>query len=288
MFTKVLKELKPLAPGSSLSLCVKATGHPEPSLKWLKSDSQVQLDDRLSLDSENSTLNIAKIKEEAAGKYSCQASNIFGAVSTECSLEVLTKPALKLSLQDVEVFEGDLNVDLKVEVMRQDGVQSKATRYMDDFIINERDSRSTMLNYKNFHKLVISGVDESSEGTYKCLIANQYDDFQSVSKIKINTKPRVIFGLKDLLLPKGDQLTMKVIASGNPKPEVHWLKGSAAGKGDRISRLSDHSSASFSITINEVKSSDSGSYTCEISNSFGKEEFSGNICISREPIFQRH
>ncbi|KAI1285841.1 Muscle M-line assembly protein unc-89 [Halotydeus destructor] len=286
MFTKVLKELKPMAPGSSVSLCVKATGHPKPSLKWLKSDRQVELDDRLSLDSENSTLNIAKIKEEDAGKYSCQASNIFGTASTECSLEVLTKPALKLSLQDVEVFEGDLNVDLKVEVMSQDGVQSKATWYMDDVIINERDSRFTMLNYENFHKLVISKVDESSEGTYKCLIANQYGDCQSVSRIKVNTKPRVISGLKDQLLPKGDQLTMKVIASGSPKPEVHWLKDGTAVKGDRISRLSDHSSASYSITINEAKLSDSGSYTCEISNCFGKEETSGNICITGEPIFR--
>ena len=72
----------------------------------------------------------------------------------------------------------------------------------------------------------------------------------------------------------GQSVELPCTAGGYPTPTVRWLKDGRPLPSDarRVRRLTG-------LTISGLRSDDSGSYACEVTNSFGSKEVSGQLHV---------
>merc|ERR1719461_2264388 len=75
--------------------------------------------------------------------------------------------------------------------------------------------------------LVIGDLEEEDEGEYDCEIEADVDAPISVThRLEILIPPRVLSEPADgnVVVKKGSSVTVKCVATGNPRPEVTWSK----------------------------------------------------------------
>ena len=79
--------------GGSVTFEAKFKGHPEPIVKWYHDDSEIQssTDFEISYSDEGTTLSIAEVFPEDAGKYKCVLTNADGSEVSEARLNVQRK-----------------------------------------------------------------------------------------------------------------------------------------------------------------------------------------------------
>lgn len=72
----------------------------------------------------------------------------------------------------------------------------------------------------------------------------------------------------------GQSIELPCIAGGYPSPTVRWLKDGRPLPSDArwTRRLTG-------LTISDLRQEDSGSYACEVTNSFGSKEVSGQLHV---------
>lgn len=72
----------------------------------------------------------------------------------------------------------------------------------------------------------------------------------------------------------GQSIELPCIAGGYPNPTVRWLKDGRPLPSDArwTRRLTG-------LTISDLRQEDSGSYACEVTNSFGSKEVSGQLHV---------
>lgn len=78
----------------------------------------------------------------------------------------------------------------------------------------------------------------------------------------------------------GQSVELPCIAGGYPSPTVRWLKDGRPLPSDArwTRRLSG-------LTISDLRQEDSGSYACEVTNSFGSKEVSGQLHVIGTTMF---
>ena len=79
--------------GEKVKFEVKFKGHPEPIVKWYHDNSEIQnsTDFEISYSNDGTSLSIAEVFPEDAGKYKCMLTNADGSEVTESKLTVLRK-----------------------------------------------------------------------------------------------------------------------------------------------------------------------------------------------------
>ena len=79
--------------GDKVKFDVKFKGHPAPIVKWYHDDSEIQrsTDFDISYSEDGTTLSIAEVFPEDAGKYKCVLTNADGAEVSEAKLNVMRK-----------------------------------------------------------------------------------------------------------------------------------------------------------------------------------------------------
>lgn len=88
-FIATEKEVRALE-GSRATLSCQANGMPLPEITWMKHNRTLELDDRISK-SLLGDLQIEQMGISDQGMYQCVATNIYGAISTEVTVEVIKR-----------------------------------------------------------------------------------------------------------------------------------------------------------------------------------------------------
>ncbi|XP_053085434.1 obscurin-like protein 1a isoform X2 [Pangasianodon hypophthalmus] len=121
------------------------------------------------------------------------------------------------------------------------------------------DSRTYIENYGTLHKLIISDIQSTDSGKYVC---DALDD-QMVTTIKVQEPPVEFINKEETIMVTGyeaESITLTAVVS-RPNAPVRWLKDWTLVSGERFSSTSQGLSHTF--TIEPLKRSDSGEYTCD-------------------------
>uniref|UniRef100_A0A1A8CVF4 Down syndrome cell adhesion molecule like 1 n=1 Tax=Nothobranchius kadleci TaxID=1051664 RepID=A0A1A8CVF4_NOTKA len=134
----------------------------------------------------------------------------------------------------------------------------------------------------SFGALYISEVQkEDALSTYRCITKHKYSGETRQSngaRLSVmdpsESSPVILDSFQAGEVYAGQSIDLPCIAGGYPSPTVRWLKDGRPLPSDArwTRRLTG-------LTISDLRQEDSGSYACEVTNSFGSKEVSGQLHI---------
>uniref|UniRef100_A0A673Z716 DS cell adhesion molecule like 1 n=1 Tax=Salmo trutta TaxID=8032 RepID=A0A673Z716_SALTR len=134
----------------------------------------------------------------------------------------------------------------------------------------------------SFGALYISDVQkEDALSTYRCITKHKYSGETRQSngaRLSVmdptESSPSILDSFQAGEVRAGQSVELPCMAAGYPSPTVRWLKDGRPLPSDArwTRRLTG-------LTISDLRQEDSGSYACEVTNSFGSKEVSGALYV---------
>ncbi|XP_054736235.1 peroxidasin [Anastrepha obliqua] len=178
-----------IIPGTSFTLECDADGDPAPDILWYFNEHPLEQDGRITLDNENTELNINNAKEEDTGIYTCTAQNINGKASVRANVTVADdEPVPRLSIEpyDLDVIIGTI---FEIPCKAEDNTNIQLIWRHDGRIIAPNDK----YHVSKSGSLFVKNVTTSDAGRYECTVKNQYGRVTASALVKIknsaNTAP---------------------------------------------------------------------------------------------------
>uniref|UniRef100_A0A3Q3L4X2 Uncharacterized protein n=1 Tax=Mastacembelus armatus TaxID=205130 RepID=A0A3Q3L4X2_9TELE len=248
--------------GSLVTLTCEARGVPPPTLTWMKDSQPLSLHRNLVLDGQETRLQLPDVAPSDAGLYSCVASNQAGSSTKSFNLTVLEPPKISSSSSPEELtIAVDSPLELECSAV---GVPPPTLSWLKD----GRPLEGTDLVQQDGQFIRISKVQVEDAGLYTCLAGSLAGEDRKNHWVRVQVPPTVLGSgdVRKLTVPVNGHLTLECLADSDPPPNIEWYKDEAKlQQGDRTQRLA----GGQYLEIQEVKSEDSGLYSCVVTNMAG-------------------
>ncbi|KAI8127587.1 smooth muscle, Myosin light chain kinase [Lucilia cuprina] len=291
-------------------------GTPRPDIVWYKDGLRISSNvesERVKTRKIGSTctLTIKQVTETDAGRYTCEATNSKGRVSTFARLQVVSDPKL---------FEADNRLK---EIVRQDNLaaigdtlpiftmrlrdrrvqvtypvrltcqvvghpQPEITWYKDDELL-QSNRRCLITEENQFYTLELASAQLSDSGIYTCTAKNELGSVSChcslvVDKgIRAYISPEFYMPLDPLyIVQEGQELRLTAKVEAYPAVGVSWHRNGVKLRPSRRLGVSLDANGLVELIISETTIRDAGIYTCVASNAVGKQESMCRVCI--EPL----
>ncbi|CAF2494795.1 unnamed protein product [Rotaria sp. Silwood2] len=243
-----------VSPGHDVDLKCSVVGETYPDIRWFRENEPVTR----HRTSPHGQLHIRQASEEEdSGNYTCFVQNTVGSSSVSIRLDVGIKPTINIPTQEIQV-EIDEKVQLVCEV---DGSPKPNIVWYHNNTERpyQSDDRSTM---------IITNVQQHHAGIYTCFASNLFGSTSADINLTVTMTPRFTFTSDGYLNGIISQsLTLPCNHIGLPKPTVNWFK-------DNNILVLTHDRMTIdstgSLTIHSLKTTDRGSYTCDVYNEIGQ------------------
>uniref|UniRef100_A0A158PAH3 Protein kinase domain-containing protein n=1 Tax=Angiostrongylus cantonensis TaxID=6313 RepID=A0A158PAH3_ANGCA len=304
------------------TLTCEIDGTPPPVVSWLKDDKELNVPslkyDSLFADG-SVQLTVKNIEITDSGRYSCQATNELGSVTSEASMIVEAKPKMAIAelrkkkpskgtadeVQEggsVPSFVGSLS-DCSVRVGEEFtlSVTSNVSDltvewYHNGQQIKETDEHFVQIHNKDHHGVTMRNVDLSDQGMYDLIHEPMHSEWKAIGKnafglcessCKLLVEvPRNYMApvferqLEDILCDETELLTLSVKIIANPPPEINWYRDDNEIQHSANNRLQfEDETLEYSLTIVKAYAEDSGEYKCIARNPIGEAESVCNVRI---------
>lgn len=310
-FVKILPGQMKALTGSQciLECCVR--GQPRPKIIWYKDGHRIVADERIEIRQIAFTcrLIINQIFEIDNGRYSCEAVNSKGRVSTFARLQVVNDPKLyaadykikELIRTESEIEEDTLPIfvmrmrDRRVQVSYPVRLTCQVKGYPKPSIIWTKDGLPILNDRKHiiyddgfYNTLEISKTSLDDSGVYTAIAKNELGSVSCSCSLIVDK------GIGAYIIPEftspldpeytfkeGDEIRIVAKVEAYPSVGVSWHRnGIKLRPSRRILATLDHNGFVELIIANATEK-DHGTYTCIASNAVGKTETSGNVFIKR-------
>uniref|UniRef100_W8AQC6 Myosin light chain kinase, smooth muscle n=1 Tax=Ceratitis capitata TaxID=7213 RepID=W8AQC6_CERCA len=319
-FVKILPGQMKALLGTQLVLECTVRGAPRPQIDWYKDGMHINpLAERVRIRQIGSTctLIIAPICELDAGRYTCEATNSKGRVSTFARLQIVTDPRLyeadtklKEIVHSADVAHAGDTLPIFTMRLRDRRVQMTypvrltcqvlgyptpdVIWYKDDQEITEN-RRCLITDDGQFHTIELASTILDDSGVYTCTAKNELGSVSChcslvVDKgIRAYISPEFYMPLDPLYIYQERQeirLTAKVEAY--PTVGVSWHRNGVRLRPSRRIGASLDSNGFVELIISEATPYDAGIYVCVASNAVGKAESSCRVVIEESDEDQQH
>ena len=266
----------------TVTFSVTVSGKPEPEIEWQKNGHPVQIDTdehvvAKSGEEGHHSLTIKQVNMQDGGVYTCTAVNKAGSAETRSNFAVIEDvetPKFLKGLEPVQIKESE---SATMSVI----AEGKPEPTIDWF----KDGRPLQIDGGHVIKrddghgrqsISISDARLEDAGIYSCKAVNKAGADETTAKfgvIEDVEAPKFIEGLKPVEIKEGETVTMPVVVSGKPEPEVEWFKGGYPVQIDNQHLISkDGPQGSHSLTVANANQADAGVYSCKAVNKAGTDE----------------
>ncbi|CAH2087946.1 unnamed protein product [Euphydryas editha] len=255
--------------GSSLVLPCVADGYPLPEIKWTFTDFESKILPRKLRADENNSIAIPRVQLEDEGFYICNVRNFAELAHVAYEVHVLAPPVIHNKL--LEKTLNPVNGDLVLRIPCQADGRPKPTV---SWTVDELNIAlgTEWYDADENGTLIIKNVNEKSSGTYKCKAENSLGSDSEEFYVTVQPYPRNNGVTIKELYEEGTKANIKCDQPHNERDVVRWFKN---GMLIKIGEL----------TIPEIKISDSGLYSCRVSNFISSHSTHKMILVGHKPQF---
>ena len=132
-------------------------------------------------------------------------------------------------------------------------------------------------------KFYIVDVKLEDMGMYSCTATNEAGTITANATLTVLAVPHFVQPLADVEARLGETTMLECKVAGNPTPKVRWIKDDEVIVPSDGVLLVEEDTV---LILSNTKQSDSGVYTCEVSNALGKETDSARLSIKARTIPQ--
>ncbi|XP_070395561.1 cell adhesion molecule Dscam1-like [Dermacentor albipictus] len=258
--------------GGNATIACEASGNPTPSVKWkLIGRSGVSKETKSS---GRNQLLIRNASKADAGSYECSADNEVP--------EPLAKTIL-LSIYAITTFvilgsSFTEKIDvvpfyIKDKVMLGDTVKIVCYTSTVQAPLSfkwKKDGKVLLANdnvqikiQADLSTIILGPVEESHAGNYTCQVLSPTSSGSYTAPLVIYAPPGWLIEPRDQRVPRGSNLTVSCVASGQPAPQATWKLIS----GSRMNSLKTSPDGRLHLT--NIQKEDQGTYSCTASNEVG-------------------
>uniref|UniRef100_A0A3P9BF27 Ig-like domain-containing protein n=1 Tax=Maylandia zebra TaxID=106582 RepID=A0A3P9BF27_9CICH len=138
----------------------------------------------------------------------------------------------------------------------------------------------TFIHEHDEYSLVINTVHRECEGEYSCTVSNRFAEERTFAVT--GKRPEFTKTIESLQRQEGAQGVFSYTVTGDPLPEVQWLKGTSHIQPSGFCIIVNNPDGSGFINIKSVKQEHSGIYTCKASNQYGEASCTAELLVFRE------
>ncbi|XP_044271118.1 Down syndrome cell adhesion molecule-like protein Dscam2 isoform X3 [Tribolium madens] len=277
--------------GETLQLKCPVAGYPIEEIHWERSGRELPDDLRQKV-LKDGTLIIHPVEKKAdSGVYTCWARNKQGhSARRSGEVSVIVPPRWEVEPVDVSV-ERNHQVSIHCQakgvptpiVTWKKAIAGKSGDYEE-----VKDHTHTRLLGNG--TLILQHVKEDREGYYLCQAENGIGPvIGKVIQLRVNSPPYFAAPSRLVTVRKGDTAFLKCDVNGDKPISVIWLRGSKnelnPSSNYRASVKQDVTpdGVTAELQIINTQSSDSGTYFCQASNMYGKEQQLVQLLVQEPP-----
>ncbi|KFM71227.1 Muscle M-line assembly protein unc-89, partial [Stegodyphus mimosarum] len=267
-------------------LIVEATGTPAPDVKWFLNGKELSEGESFGVTKDTAKgiyrLVLKKVTSETVGEVRFEATNSGGKAESTGKLTLLRKPRFLKDLTDMTLCEDDT---IKLETTVDGSPMPEVKWYLGKKEIKASDQYEIISQGAN-QRLVIEECAVEDSGTYICKAKNKVGEVSQQATVTVKSKkdtqaPMFITHLYDQVIVVGDAARLEAKITGKPQPEVTWFKGSDTLEESECVLIKTDGDT-YTLTLKDLKISDTSKYTCKAVNKYGEAKESAQLTV-KEP-----
>nr|XP_014344645.1 PREDICTED: hemicentin-1 [Latimeria chalumnae] len=261
-----------------VTLECEAQGIPRPALTWLKDGHPLANGRGVQILNEGRLLQIKNTQVTDTGRYMCVAVNVVGQSDKKYDLDVHVPPSITGALG----FPENISVVVKNPIVlncEASGIPLPKITWLKDGHPTSQSSSVRILSGGRMLRLMHTSMEDA--GRYTCVVSNAAGEERKNFDLDILVPSTITNGdkLEDVKVKGKHSITLSCEATGNPVPQISWLKDGQPLIEDKRHQIV--SNGRF-LQISQAQVADTGRYTCIASNTAGdkSKNFNLNVLVS--------
>ncbi|GAA6099393.1 hemicentin-1 isoform X2 [Tachysurus ichikawai] len=265
--------------GGNVTLQCEADGVPRPAITWLKDGRPLGTGLGVQILSDGRLVRIRDAQVGHTGRYTCIAVNVAGQDESKHDVTVHVPASIIGNTQGTENVSVVVRnpVVLTCEVS---GIPLPIIAWLKDSRPITVSGSVRVISGGRSLRLMHAAAEDA--GRYTCIVSNAAGEDRRNFDLDVLVPPNIVNqgGIQDVRVKEQQNITLTCEVTGNPVPEITWLKDGQPVSGEE--RLQVMSHGRF-LHITDAQVVDTGRYICLASNSAGDRSVHFNLNVLVTP-----
>ncbi|XP_064793489.1 hemicentin-1-like [Oncorhynchus masou masou] len=263
-----ITEKREVVLGHPISLSCESNAIPPPHLSWYREGHKLSTADGVVLLPGGQVLQIPRVQQEDAGKYTCQAVNEAGEDRMHFDLDVLVPPVITGQLDEFMQEIGAIvnsTVALHCDVTGHPAPEISWLRDGTPLHSGQHHSIS-----KDGRQLQVLSVQVSDMAGYLCVAENKVGAVEKLFSLTVQVPPSMVAGREEeVSVIQGHMVSLLCDVQAYPPPEITWTRD---GQILQFSMGIHILPGGQMLQLPRARLEDAGQYVCTATNSAGQDQ----------------
>ncbi|XP_068572245.1 roundabout homolog 2 isoform X4 [Cebidichthys violaceus] len=261
-------------------------GDPPPTVRWRREEGELPRG-RFEIRNGNS-LHLFRVKEQDEGTYTCTSENSVGKTEASAMLQVHVPPQIATKPRDQIATQGrSITFQCGTTGNPPPAIfwQKEGSQML--LFPGQPPSQSGRYSVSMSGELTIADVHPDDSGFYICQAISVAGSVLTKALLEVEggpsgrVPPIIRQGPANQTVPRGATVQLHCRVNGGPSVKIAWEKDGERLLGNKP-RLILMENGTLQIT--DIKDTDSGMYTCEVSSATGESSWSGMLTVREDGV----
>uniref|UniRef100_G3P8Q3 Roundabout, axon guidance receptor, homolog 3 (Drosophila) n=1 Tax=Gasterosteus aculeatus aculeatus TaxID=481459 RepID=G3P8Q3_GASAC len=260
-------------------------GDPPPTVRWRREEGELPRG-RFEIRNGNS-LHLFNVREQDEGTYTCTSENSVGKTEASAMLQVHVPPQISTKPRDQIATQGrSIAFQCGTTGNPQPAIfwQKEGSQML--LFPGQPPSQSGRYSVSMSGELTIADVHPEDSGFYICQAISVAGSVLTKAMLEVEggpsgrVPPIIRQGPSNQTVSRGATAQLHCRVIGGPSVKISWEKDGERLLGNKPRQILMENGT---LQITDIKDTDSGTYTCEVSSATGESSWSGMLSVRGTP-----